>query len=628
MARAERVDAVEHSKPEDKELQKLQDWLNHIESQECETDYRSCALEDYQFYASKQDSDEILAKLAAQNRPATVYNEIKPKIDMLIGMAQQSPFSPNLVPVGREDEPMVELMQGTIGHYRRKLKIAEKEVSCFEHTVKTGRSLLYFYIDRTNPFKPEIKCTRIHGNSFWVDSDSTEYDLSDARYVFIDKWLTEEDIQTYWPGYPVEDIKSLSQSAGGDMPVFYNVTLDRYRIVECWYRKWVRVFWFINPLTGEPENLEPEQFKEFQKALSEGVPNPENPEELVQIELNEYVESRMQKIYYNIFSGLESFESGESPYKMDMFPFVLYGAYKDDEINKWFGAITVMKDPQKGINTMRRQLSHLLQTLPKGMLVHEAGAILNIEEYETKSADPTFHLEMGSGKIDKYRFEKQPSISPIYREFDEVSRQSMKDTSGITTEMMGVQTTSREPGISVRLRLEAAAVVLYVLFDNFRRSRIQGTKVLMSLIQQYVREPEIIRIQGLKGQQLMEINSQMNPQVQGFNDISFAKFDVEFEEIAETGSMRASTAMLLADMNHQAPGTIPPHIVLEYTNIPFTVKEEIRQHWQAMQEAEQEAKEEEKQIELAKILGGLAGKEIAADASKEKAKQSKKKEAE
>jgi hypothetical protein len=204
----------------------------------------------------------------------------------------------------------------------------------------------------------------------------------------------------------------------------------------------------------------------------------------------------------------------------------------------------------------------------------------------------------------------------------------MKDTSGITTEMMGVQTTSREPGISVRLRLEAAAVVLYVLFDNFRRSRIQGTKVLMSLIQQYVREPEIIRIQGLKGQQLMEINSQMNPQVQGFNDISFAKFDVEFEEIAETGSMRASTAMLLADMNHQAPGTIPPHIVLEYTNIPFTVKEEIRQHWQAMQEAEQEAKEEEKQIELAKILGGLAGKEIAADASKEKAKQSKKKEAE
>ncbi|MFA7545489.1 MAG: hypothetical protein WCY49_07040, partial [Anaerovoracaceae bacterium] len=608
----------DYSTPDDKEFMKLQDWLNHIESQECETEYRTDSEEDYRFYASKQDSPEILAKLAGQNRPATVFNEIKPKVDMLIGMAQQSPFVPQLIPVGREDEPLVELMQGTIGHYRRKLKIQEKELSCFEHTVKTGRSLLYFWIDRSNPFKPEIKAKRIPGYSFWVDQDSIEYDLSDARYVFIDKWLTEEEIESYWPNYPIEDVKHLSQTSGGSMPIFYNVALERYRIVECWYKKWVRVYWFVNPLTGEPENLEPDEYREFVKALAEGVPNPENPEEMIFPEVEGYVESRMQKIYYRIFSGLSTFEYGESPYKMNIFPFVLYGAYKDDEINKWFGAIAVMKDPQKSLNTMRRQLSHLLQTLPKGLLAHEAGSILNIEEYEQRSADPTFHMELAKGAINKYKFEQQPQISPIYREFDEVSRQSMKDTSGITTEMMGVQTTSREPGISVRLRLEAAAVVLYLLFDNFRKSRIQGTKILMSLIQQYVTEPELIRIQGTKGQQLLEINTQVNPQIQGFNDISFAEFDVEFEEIAETGSMRAATAMLLAELNHQNPGAIPPHIILEYTNIPFTVKQEIKEFWQAAQEAEMEERQKDREVELAKVAGGIYGRKIAADASKQK----------
>ncbi len=41
----------------------------------------------------------------------------------------------------------------------------------------------------------------------------------------------------------------------------------------------------------------------------------------------------------------------------------------------------------------------------------------------------------------------------------------------------------------------------------------------MSLMQQYVTQQEIIRIEGQEGIRLAEINSQMNPDVEGFNDI-------------------------------------------------------------------------------------------------------------
>ena len=615
MPEAERLPFTEQE-IQDSELTKVTKWLATVESADGEVDFRTESFEDYRFYAGKQDDADVLTRLSAAKRPATVYNEVKPKVDMLIGSAAQSPFSPQLIPVGAEDEPMVELMQGAIGHYRRKIKLLDKELDCFEHTVKGGRSLLYYYIDRSNPFKPVIKSSRIHSGMFWIDPDSTEYDLSDARYIFIDKWLTEEEILNFWPNLPVEDIKSLSKS-NTNLPVFYNVAMERYRIVECWYRKWVDTRWFINPMIGKPENLSKAEFKALQKAFDAGVPNPQDPEQIINPEISEFYDSRIQQIHYMIFSGLSIFESGISPYKMDLFPAVLYGAYKDEELNRWFSAITMMKDPQRAINTMSRQMNHLLQTLPKGILVHEVGAIVNIEEYEEKSAEPTYHLEVNPNKLDRVKFEKQPSISPAYQNFALLARQTMKDVSGISTEMMGVQTTSREPGITVRTRLEAGAVVLYLLFNNFRKSRIQGTKILMSLIQQYVKEPEVMRIQGQKGQQLLQINTQMNPELEGFNDISFGEFDVEFDEIMESGAMRAATALMLSDFARQSPGAIPPDVILEYTNIPFTTKQRIREAWDAQQKAQEENLDADRAVELAKAAGSLRVKEAELRGKKE-----------
>ena len=55
-----------------------------------------------------------------------------------------------------------------------------------KHTVKCGRSLLYFYVDQgENPFRPKICARRIPGWQFKLDPYSTEYDMSDARFLFM-----------------------------------------------------------------------------------------------------------------------------------------------------------------------------------------------------------------------------------------------------------------------------------------------------------------------------------------------------------------------------------------------------------------------------------------------------------
>jgi hypothetical protein len=602
------------------EFDKVMEWQKEVEESTSETLYRTEAEEDYKFYASDQDTTEVKALLEDANRPNSTFNEVKPKIDMLIGLAAQVKYDGQVVPVGAEDEPLAELMNGTLIHYRRRLKMGRKELDCFEHTVKSGRSLLYFRIDKSNPFQPKIVPTRVPGSNFAVDPVSIEYDLSDAKYLFVWAWVDEDDLKGIDPDI---DPTLLSNEAniGFGAPSFYDNVTGKYRIVTCWYRQWTMKYWITNPFTGEIEALTKSQYKQFNKAAMEGIEDPRGGPPLKIEEPIPYSKGFDVDIKYMTYSGDYIIDAGESPHVKEVeIPAVLYGAYKDDDNNRWFGAIKVQKDPQRSVNVMRRQLVHLLQTLPKGILMHEVGAILDIEGYEKDSAKPNYHMEVSKGMLDRVKFEKQPSISPVYQTLDEIMRNSMKDSSGIRDDLMGAYTASREPGVTVSLRKESNLAVLFIVFNNYRESRLAGNRKLMFLIQQYSTDKEIIRINGEKGKQLVEINSQINPQLKGWNDITAGTFDLEMEETVETGSFRTAVAEMLIDFSHNNPNTIPPDVIMEYANIPFTAKQRIREYWEEQARIEQENRDADRAVEIMKIKA-MRDKPAQSSAAKPKVKK-------
>jgi hypothetical protein len=568
----------------------LNEWLQKCEGSIPETTWRDTSARDYKFYAGDQDEPLIKAKLAALNRPTTTYNQIKPKVDMLVGTGAQMRDLPAFMPVTAEDAPLTELVNGVVKHFRRILQMDDVENSCFEHMVKSGRSFLHFYIDNANPFEPKISIKRIAGKDVNVDPNSTEYDLSDARYVFIDKWFEKSEIEAYWPEI---DASSLEVSNGSaDQPTYYSSVEDLYRVVECWYRKVEKVIWFVNPMTGKQEWLLPKEYNQFAAAMAGGIEMPDGS--VFQQEGPIQAMPAFKKtVHYALFSGDTLLESGPTPYKHDQFPYVQFGAYKNDDLNSWFGAITMMCDPQIGLNTIRRQLTHLLQIAPRGILMHETGAIANIEDYEERGADPTYHMEINPGKLDKVKFSTQPQISPIYQYLDRMNDQAMKDASGVQDEMMGIQQTSREPGVTVQARYETGMAVLYILFKNFRRSRKQAMVQLLAMIQQYVTDETLIRIEGQNGLELIRINSQLNPQVQGWNDISAGVFDLEYEEASIGALSRQGIAKVLSDYASTNPGTIPPEIILEHSNVPYSVRMRVQQSSEAARQAAAEAQQRE-----------------------------------
>jgi hypothetical protein len=608
----------------------LLDWLRDAERSTAETKWREVATEDYKFYAGDQDTEEVKIKLNAKKKPTSTYNEVKPKIDMLYGIAAKSKYEPEAFPIGKEDEPLTEILNGALKHYAKKVSLPDKELSCFLHTIKAGRSLLYFYIDKENPFKPKIACRRFSGYNFYLDPDCVELDLSDARYLFLDVWLTLEEIKIEFPGVDESQVKEGARST--ENLKFFNEVNDKYRIVEGWYYKMRKGVWFINPMSGEPEFLTVKEFNEFAKVLEEGVPvgQDENGDPIIKpVDVPSTIDGFKKIYYYSIFTSNVTLAEGESAHNWEGFPAVLYGAYKDDNNNNFFGAITSMKDPQRSQNDMRRQLSGQLKSLPKGLPMFETGVVLNLDEYEEKSTSPNFYLEIAKGRMDGVKFQEQPSIPPIYKEFDAMSSQSMKDVSGIQDSLMSVQTSSREAGVTVRNRQETGITVLYLLFDNLRKSRIKSYKILLSFIQQYITDEEIIRVQGEKGLQLMEINSQMNPQNEGWNDISVGKFDIEMSDTLETATMRVATGEMIADFSHNQPGIIPPDIFLDYIGLPWSVKQKVaifheQQREQQALQAEHDRKIADKEIELKEREVEI--KEMEAKARMLQAKNSNKKE--
>jgi hypothetical protein len=608
-------------------ITRLNRYLAESEGASSEINWRTSATESYNFYAGKQDTAEVEEKLAEQNRPASKYNTILPKINMLCGLAAQSNRAPALFPVGVEDQPLAQLLNVSFKHIRNKCKMTDKENECFEHSVKSGRSYLGFYISGENPFKPEIKCKRIPGRDCHPDPRSTELDMSDARYFAVDAWFDADSIVERFAGFdPIrvkeEQEQKNRQTAGffnkltnlithldtsgttSPEPSYYSSVTGMYRVVEMWWRKLEKVLWFINPLTQTEEFLSPEEFKTFVNRLSEGI---ETEDRVIKYtdEINTVVKYR-KRVYYCLFSGTQILEQGESPFMSESFPYIQFGAYKDEDENKWFSVIEMMKDPQRGRNAVRRQLMHLLNTSTKNILVHEVGAINNEDEYKEHSSEPNFRLLINPGKFEKWRFTEQPSISPMYENLDAEFEQSMKDSSGIQDSLLGIQTSSREPGITVRMRQETGMAVLYILFNNYKRSRIQAAEFLLKAMQQYITYPMMVRDSGQEGMALMQINSEMNRQSPDFNTIKDIEADIEIAEVLDSTTMRMVVAQMLIEYSQNNPGVIPPDVILEYSDLPYTVQQKVIAYQQAMiarEDAkfkeEQELKREEMRLKYA-----------------------------
>jgi len=182
-------------------------------------------------------------------RPMVSIDLVRQPIQLLDNQFTRSRLSVNLHPVSQEaDEELVEAYQGI---YRRIERDGQADLArgwAYDRAVKCGRGW-YRIVKRhdedatENPKDPafwdqEIGFEVIEDQfCVYVDPAAVKPDYSDARFLFVTAWMTEEEFKERYPDAEVPGSQAEWQSLGNQAPEWVNAAGDRPALVaEYWWK--------------------------------------------------------------------------------------------------------------------------------------------------------------------------------------------------------------------------------------------------------------------------------------------------------------------------------------------------------------------------------------------------------
>jgi hypothetical protein len=595
----ERNTAVRTSKLEDQAYAlRVRRWYH--EAYNHEKDARDEEDEDQRFFAGHQWKEEHINARLSEGRPAITVNYCLPIVNAVVGEERLN--RQQITIYGRDPtddyggNAMTELirwvMYGSNGDYAVS--------KMFRSTATTGRGWVEVRINWLDDPEGLIEVKEVPRKEMYTDPVSREEDLSDARFLVREKWLTEDEIEAMWPD-KIEDVKRLrarwgteagntiiepapgSDKYGKSNHKIYNDKEGTWQCLEAWHWEVLPGQIVLNDQTGQLEELTNDEFQ---------VVNDERNQEIAQAQAMNAVATEMvpgmamsgvvpvpppikatprpiKRYFQGFIIGDVVLQRGPSPHKfLKRFPYVPCFGMRDEDKERWFGLIRAIKDPQRQHNVEQSAILQWTQQMPKGGWMAPKGAFVDRQRWEQRSAQPGFIGEYNAnrGKPEPIR---PPTLPRHVLELAPTRLQNMRDISGVNVDLMG-NTQKDSPGVVMELRRKQALTVLQTLFDNLRLARRILGQVLIAFIQQYIADGRQVRVVGAPKQQY----------IIAAKDLQFARFDAVVEDSPDSPTDKMATMYILQT-------TLP---ILAKMGIPIPpsfvdllpISPHIRDEWRAL----------------------------------------------
>lgn len=534
-------------------LSKLLEWRQ--QARIAHADNRMEQALDEDFYDGLQWSQEEIDAMEERGQAPLVFNEIKPAIDWIIGTEKRTRVDWKVLPRNKDDSAGAESKTKLLKYVSDINKAAFERSRAFGESSKVGVSWLEDGIRGDESDEPLFSRHESWRN-VWYDPMSVSRDLSDARFLFREKWVDLDISEAMFPERK-EKLKQASFAADlfseqddefYDSALYYktdnqgrpvgrrstvddatfsvNNRRERVKLIEMWYRQpcacqVMRVG--ISPL------MTPEYRNKLEMMRGREVDN--NNDDMTQALNDGYAslyDTIKMKIRCAMFVEGALLQDMPSPYKHDRFPLTPIWCYRRARDNAPYGVIRNQRDPQTDLNKQRSKAQFILSV---NQVLMEKGAVDDKEELREEAAAPDGIIEYKAGK--KLEFRKDIRLAEEHIMLQRQDGEYIRSVSGVTGENLG-QETNATSGKAINARQLQGAVTTAELFDNLRYAmQIQGENQL-SMVEQFYTEPKIIRITGDRGHR--EYVSLNNPMVddQGFtnveNDIAASKADFVIDE--------------------------------------------------------------------------------------------------
>ncbi|MGJ5074564.1 hypothetical protein [Bradyrhizobium oligotrophicum] len=327
--------------------------------------------------------------------------------------------------------------------------------------------------------------------------------------------------------------------------------------------------------------------------------DPANPDSILTLSADEYREWQQKyklagvqmtkvvkttrKVFRQAYLGNVLLEIGDAPVK-GHFSFKCITGKRDRNKNSFFGIVRAMKDPARWSNKWMSQTMHIMNTSAKGGIAVERGQFFDNDEDGQSSwakNDQVTYLKPGALSGASPKFVQKPVSQFPQSSFElmQFAVHSLPAVSGVNVEMLGMQGAANQAASLDRQRKQAVMLILQPLFDGLRRYRKEQGRLLLFLIENYLSDGRLIKIEGPDEAQFVPLIRQQGAE----NN----QYDVIVDEAPTSANQKELTWTLLQQILPVIGKMLPPATwlaLLKYSPLPTSAQKDISDSIQQAQQ--------------------------------------------
>ena len=600
--------------PQKEGIARYRQWFR--EAVDAADDWRQEAQEDYDFVAGQQWTDEEVREFEKQHRPVLTINRIKPIINVVSGYQRVNRYDIDFKPRTGDDIDICQVRKGVTKFIMDECDFDAQESQAFMDAIISGLGWLtvgYRWDDEINDGNAFINREDPFG--IYVDPEAHKADFSDAKYICRARWVDKDELKIQFPEHAdaIQAAYNVYDRAESDYTdrttrkadnLWFKAETQKIRLVECWYKEREQA-----TLIRMMDGTEIDKSALTMDMLLSGMVDPRPDAERT---------ITRKVVKYASFFDTVLLEDMPSPYEHGDFPFVPITCFYYGAGDIPAGFVRDLKDPQREINKRRIQTLHILDTTSNGGGWYEKTAMDadQLAEFEDNHTVPGHFQQVADGALTGGKIrERQPNNPPAALiQAEAAATQDLTAISGINEAQMGTDIPNASSGRAIELKQKQAVTHIAPIFDQLRKAKkkiaelLWGKRGHKGVIPQFYTAEKVYRIEGPNGQQFVPVNQQQivgqdplgNVIVSTLNDLSQGEFDVVVADAQASTTQRQAQLYTLVDAIKSLgiPGDMLFDSIIELSDLPN--KEQIKESWQARQQAAQQAEQAKLQLEMIK----------------------------
>lgn len=568
-----------------------------------QAEWREKAIEDFEFRDGHQWTEEERQELEENRRIPIVFNRTGVNIAAVVGSEINNRTEVRFIPREIGDQKPNEVLSAGGEWFRDQADAEDAESLAFEDCLVCGVGCTDTALDFEDDPEGQPVVRRLDIAEMGWDPTAREKGLADARYVFRVREMPSDDALARFSGYSLGDINADWLERSAEMGTSVNEARDEYKgesegssegvgdtvaVVQVQYRERVEVVEFINPQTGQREEAPGEDWEALGEDVRAAIPHRKF--------------SRWE--WFQAFLGREEILDKNQPcWRGSTFKFIT-GIW-DRKDKRFYGLLKAMRDPQRYANKWLSSQIHIIGVNAKGGHFVEADAIDDWDDFEQSYASGDYTvLKSGAIAGGKILPKPQPAIPAALMSLTEFAVDSIRATSGVNMEMLGLRD-ANQPGVLEYQRKQAAMTTLARYFDALRYYRKAEGEIILHFLREYI-APMGTLVRIVREDQVQYVPLAMDPATR--------KYDVIVDDAPQAPNEKERAWAIIEKMlpiMQQAGLPLEVWVeVLRHSPVPSALIDKVAEHLQRQEQDGPSPQEQMMQAEMQAKAAEVQAKQL------------------